>query len=120
MGSVAGCFAPVLYGSERYPMARARSRVSSRKSMCSSLLGQALLCVARSFRQLVPSDCFSSQVHPAASYAATVKKNGGKVAVFNLAPSQGDDKPDFVFYGPCEETVPALLERAKQMVAGTA
>ena len=44
--------------------------------------------------------------------------NGGTVAVFNLAPSQGDDKADFVFYGPCEETVPALLERARQMVAG--
>ncbi|TBU44303.1 sirtuin [Dichomitus squalens] len=61
----------------------------------------------------------SSLVHPAATYATTVKKNGGTVAVFNLAPSQGDDKADFVFYGPCEETVPALLERARQMVVGT-
>ena len=59
-----------------------------------------------------------SQVHPAASYATTVKKNGGTVAVFNLAPSQGDGKADFVFYGSCEETIPALLDRAKQMVAG--
>ncbi|KAI1791589.1 sirtuin [Ganoderma leucocontextum] len=60
----------------------------------------------------------SSLVHPAASYATTVKKNGGTVAVFNLAPSQGEDKPDFVFYGPCEQTIPALFERAAQMVSG--
>ena len=64
------------------------------------------------------SDCLLPQVHPAASYATTVKKNGGTVAVFNMAPSQGDDKADFVFYGPCEKTIPALLERAGQMVAG--
>ncbi|KAM5542101.1 hypothetical protein V8D89_004411 [Ganoderma adspersum] len=60
----------------------------------------------------------SSLVHPAASYAKTVKKNGGTVAVFNLAPSQGDDKADFVFYGPCEETIPALLERVEKIITG--
>ncbi|KAI0074659.1 sirtuin [Panus rudis PR-1116 ss-1] len=59
----------------------------------------------------------SNLVHPAASYASTVKKNGGTVAVFNLGPSQGDDRADFAFYGPCEETIPKLLERMGAMNA---
>ncbi|KAH7868988.1 sirtuin [Lentinula edodes] len=59
----------------------------------------------------------TSLVHPAASYAATVKKNGGIVAVFNLGETHGDDKADFAFYGPCEETIPKLLERLAELNA---
>ncbi|KDR83364.1 hypothetical protein GALMADRAFT_235460 [Galerina marginata CBS 339.88] len=51
----------------------------------------------------------SSKVFPAASYASEVKKGGGKVAVFNVERSQGDSKADFLFLGPCEETLPKAL-----------
>lgn len=53
----------------------------------------------------------SSTVYPAAGFAARVKRNRskGKVAVFNLEPSSGDDSADYVFYGPCEETLPNAL-----------
>jgi NAD-dependent deacetylase sirtuin 5 len=49
------------------------------------------------------------QVHPAAGLAAQVKKNGGTVAVFNLGRSTGDDAADYLFLGPCDETLPDLL-----------
>ncbi|KAF9046031.1 DHS-like NAD/FAD-binding domain-containing protein [Hymenopellis radicata] len=48
----------------------------------------------------------SSTVYPAAGYAYTVSENGGAVAVFNL---EGDDDADFLFLGPCEETLPRAL-----------
>ncbi|KAH9833780.1 sirtuin [Rhodofomes roseus] len=51
----------------------------------------------------------SSLVHPAASFAKTVKTRGGKVAVFNLQRSEGDENADFLFLGPCEETLPSVL-----------
>ncbi|KAK9896730.1 sirtuin 5 [Cystobasidium minutum MCA 4210] len=51
----------------------------------------------------------SSTVYPAAGFAAQAKAAGAKVAVFNLEPSPGDDEADFVFYGPCEETLPRAL-----------
>ena len=51
----------------------------------------------------------SNQVHPAASYAHDVKRNGGKVAVFNLERSEGDSKAHYLFLGPCEETIPTAL-----------
>ncbi|KAF8974601.1 DHS-like NAD/FAD-binding domain-containing protein [Flammula alnicola] len=51
----------------------------------------------------------SSTVYPAASYALEVKKHGGKVAVFNLERSKGDGKADYLFLGPCEETIPQAL-----------
>ncbi|KAJ2932622.1 hypothetical protein H1R20_g4466, partial [Candolleomyces eurysporus] len=57
----------------------------------------------------------SSLVQPASSYAGTVKKNGGHVALFNLGPSQGDDTADFVVYGPCEETIPKTLVRLGEL-----
>ncbi|KAF9451480.1 sirtuin [Macrolepiota fuliginosa MF-IS2] len=57
----------------------------------------------------------SSLVHPAASYAGTVKKNGGTVAVCNLGPTQIDDHADFVFHGPCEKTIPMLFKRLGQI-----
>ncbi|EDR09458.1 uncharacterized protein LACBIDRAFT_319074 [Laccaria bicolor S238N-H82] len=47
----------------------------------------------------------SSTVLPASSFATQVKANGGKVAVFNLNRSTGDDEADFLFLGPCETTL---------------
>lgn len=52
----------------------------------------------------------SGQVRPAAGYAEMVKKRGGRVAVFNLGRSEGDEEADFLFLGPCEQTLPAILE----------
>ncbi|KAG6847861.1 hypothetical protein H0H93_005463 [Arthromyces matolae] len=51
----------------------------------------------------------SSIVRPAADYAAQVKKNGGVVAIFNLGRSNGDEEADFLFLGPCEESLPDVL-----------
>jgi NAD+-dependent protein deacetylase sirtuin 5 len=48
-------------------------------------------------------------VYPAASFASRVKGNGGKVAVFNIDPDEGDKKADFLFQGGCEETLPKAL-----------
>lgn len=49
------------------------------------------------------------QVYPAAGYAYAVKENGGKVAVFNLDRSEGDEDADFLFLGPAETTLPKAL-----------
>ncbi|EPQ59536.1 DHS-like NAD/FAD-binding domain-containing protein [Gloeophyllum trabeum ATCC 11539] len=51
----------------------------------------------------------SSTVYPAAGYASEVQDHGGKVAVFNLDRSEGDEDADFLFLGPCEKTLPAAL-----------
>ncbi|KAK0206283.1 DHS-like NAD/FAD-binding domain-containing protein [Desarmillaria ectypa] len=51
----------------------------------------------------------SSTVYPAAGYAEAVSQNGGQVAVFNLDRSDGDEDANFLFLGPCEETVPKAL-----------
>ncbi|THH12625.1 hypothetical protein EW146_g7520 [Bondarzewia mesenterica] len=51
----------------------------------------------------------SSTVYPAASYAEEVRNHGGKVAVFNLNRSDGDDDADFLFLGPCKELLPKAL-----------
>ncbi|KAJ7349140.1 DHS-like NAD/FAD-binding domain-containing protein [Mycena albidolilacea] len=51
----------------------------------------------------------SSTVYPAAGYAAEVQDHGGRVAVFNLERSDGDEYADFLFLGPCEETLPDAL-----------
>ncbi|KZT26920.1 DHS-like NAD/FAD-binding domain-containing protein [Neolentinus lepideus HHB14362 ss-1] len=56
----------------------------------------------------------SSTVYPAAGYAAKVQDNGGKVAVFNLDRSEGDEDADFLFLGPCEETLPEALGLSRQ------
>jgi NAD-dependent deacetylase sirtuin 5 len=48
-------------------------------------------------------------VYPAAGYAADIADNGGKVAVFNLQRSEGDEEADFLFLGPCEKTLPLAL-----------
>lgn len=42
-------------------------------------------------------------------YAPMVGSNGGKVAVFNLDRSDGDEDADFLFLGPCENILPAAL-----------
>ncbi|KAG9120827.1 hypothetical protein FRC07_003525 [Ceratobasidium sp. 392] len=47
----------------------------------------------------------SSVVYPAAGFADVVQENGGTVAVFNIEASQGDQNADFLFIGPCEETL---------------
>lgn len=51
----------------------------------------------------------SSTVYPAAGYMHTVKKRGGKVAIFNVERSNKDEIADFLFLGPCEETIPEAL-----------
>ncbi|KAF9468945.1 DHS-like NAD/FAD-binding domain-containing protein [Collybia nuda] len=51
----------------------------------------------------------SSTVYPAAGYARKIKRNGGKVAVFNLERSEGDEAADYLFLGPCEDTLPRAL-----------
>lgn len=109
---------------------------------------------------VVPASSALFQVYPAAGFAARVRRNRhrGKVAVFNLEPSEGglgfglgfclphsylsshvdppsasrrclpaadtvtstvsrshgrnatgDSEADYVFYGPCEESLPAVL-----------
>lgn len=50
-----------------------------------------------------------AQVYPAAGYAYEVADHGGKVAVFNLERTEGDDEADFLFLGPCEQTLPEAL-----------
>lgn len=53
----------------------------------------------------------SGQVYPAASFASQVKARGrGKIAVFGLDPAPGDEDADFLFRGPCEETLAKLLQ----------
>ena len=39
-----------------------------------------------------------------------MKKNGGSVAIFNLGRSNGDEEANFLFVGPCEETLPEVLQ----------
>ena len=48
-------------------------------------------------------------MQPAASYAYEVQQQGGKVAVFNLERSDGDEDADFLFLGPCEEMLSKAL-----------
>ena len=50
------------------------------------------------------------QVYPAAGFASQVKARGGKVAVFNLEPSDHDQEADFIFMGNCERTLPDALD----------
>ncbi|KAI0375156.1 DHS-like NAD/FAD-binding domain-containing protein [Pilatotrama ljubarskyi] len=52
----------------------------------------------------------SSQVRPASTYAHRVQRHGGKVAVFNVDPTEQDvARADFVFRGPCEVLLPSIL-----------
>jgi NAD-dependent deacetylase sirtuin 5 len=56
------------------------------------------------------------QVQPAGSYAYEVESRGGKVAVFNIERSHGDTHADFLFLGPCEETLPEALGMAEKTI----
>jgi NAD-dependent SIR2 family protein deacetylase len=76
-------------------------------SLVSSLLFHSIF--------LLQLNTFPIGTPPASFYVGTVKKNGGHVALFNLGPSQGGNTADFVLYGPCEETVPILLERLGEL-----
>lgn len=51
----------------------------------------------------------SSTVYPAAAFAHEVSGHGGKVAIFNLSRTEGDEIADFLFLGPCEETLPLTM-----------
>ncbi|KAI0095213.1 DHS-like NAD/FAD-binding domain-containing protein [Irpex rosettiformis] len=54
----------------------------------------------------------SNTVQPAAGFACEVKDHGGTVAVFNVEwnpDPEFDLNPDFLFLGPCEETLPKVL-----------
>ncbi|KAF8803861.1 DHS-like NAD/FAD-binding domain-containing protein [Phlegmacium glaucopus] len=51
----------------------------------------------------------SSTVNPAALFADEVQNHGGITAVFNLERSEGDEHADFLFLGPCEDTLPKAL-----------
>lgn len=51
----------------------------------------------------------SSTVYPAAGYAYRVQRRNGHVAVFNLDPSEKDERADFVFRGGCEEILPHVF-----------
>ncbi|KDQ53340.1 hypothetical protein JAAARDRAFT_61372 [Jaapia argillacea MUCL 33604] len=52
----------------------------------------------------------SFTVQPAAGFASQVKARGGKVAVFNLERTKGDEVADYMFLGPCEQTLPEILD----------
>ncbi|KAG8848541.1 hypothetical protein FRB96_001068 [Tulasnella sp. 330] len=51
----------------------------------------------------------SSTVTPASTFAKTVQDGGGKIAIFNLERSKGDKRADFLFLGPCADTLPDAL-----------
>ncbi|RDB27787.1 NAD-dependent protein deacylase [Hypsizygus marmoreus] len=51
----------------------------------------------------------SLTVHPASTYMYRVQRHKGKVAVFNLDPTERDRRADFVFAGPCEVELPRVL-----------
>jgi len=59
----------------------------------------------------------SFAVYPPAGFATQVKSRGGKVAVFNLEPSSGDDLADFLFLGKCEDTLPDVLNIQEDLSA---
>ena len=48
-------------------------------------------------------------MRPASTYAYRVKRRGGKVAVFNVEPSEAETLADFVFRGPCEIELPRVF-----------
>ncbi|BFZ62215.1 hypothetical protein YB2330_003298 [Saitoella coloradoensis] len=50
----------------------------------------------------------SGVVWPAAGFAERVRRLGGKVAIFNIEVDQAEPG-DWVFEGPCEETIPEAL-----------
>ncbi|KAM6494142.1 DHS-like NAD/FAD-binding domain containing protein [Amanita muscaria] len=51
----------------------------------------------------------SALVKPASEFPSQVKHHGGKVAIFNMNRSEGDEEADFLFLGGCEETLADVL-----------
>uniref|UniRef100_A0A0W0FDL0 Putative DHS-like NAD/FAD-binding domain-containing protein n=1 Tax=Moniliophthora roreri TaxID=221103 RepID=A0A0W0FDL0_MONRR len=49
------------------------------------------------------------QVHPALMFAYCVKRQGGKVAIFNLESTLQDAAADFAFTGAYEVVLPSLF-----------
>jgi len=60
----------------------------------------------------------SSTVQPAASFAQDAKDNGARVAIFNIERTPGDEGADFVFLGPCEESLVVALDLKKDKIDG--
>lgn len=56
------------------------------------------------------SDCADgAKVYPAAGFASAIRERGGKVAVFNIENTKGDNRAHFLFLGPCETVLPQVL-----------
>ncbi|KAG6910403.1 hypothetical protein DXG01_010758 [Tephrocybe rancida] len=92
--------------------------IARKMSGCDMLLVVGTSSIVSDFSEFcVPRHILimDTQVRPAADYAAQVKKNGGTVAVFNLGRSKGDEETDFLFLGPCEETLPEVLQVRKDI-----
>ncbi|KAH8830232.1 DHS-like NAD/FAD-binding domain-containing protein [Flagelloscypha sp. PMI_526] len=51
----------------------------------------------------------SSTVYPAAGLASDIQETGGKVAIFNIESTPGDERAEFRFLGKCEEELPKAL-----------
>ncbi|KZT63371.1 hypothetical protein DAEQUDRAFT_680528, partial [Daedalea quercina L-15889] len=49
------------------------------------------------------------QDYPAVIYVPDIKYSRGKLAVFNSKEAAKDQYSDFLFVGPCEETLPKAL-----------
>lgn len=77
--------------------------------LCLVIGTSSTVCLTHVQDQYTKSFFLFVKVYPAASYADIVQSNGGKVAVFNLERSEGDEHADFLFLGPCEDTLPKAL-----------
>ncbi|KAF8968815.1 DHS-like NAD/FAD-binding domain-containing protein [Flammula alnicola] len=51
----------------------------------------------------------SAVIQPASKIGSRVKEHGGRVAVFNIEPSNHSDEADFLFLGPCEIRLQEVL-----------
>jgi len=52
----------------------------------------------------------SGTVQPASTLGGRVKANGGRVVVFNIEAGNHAEEADFVFLGPCEETLGQVID----------
>jgi len=52
----------------------------------------------------------SSTVRPASDFASQVKAHNGKVAIFDINPSNKYDEADFLFLGSCDVTLPEVFD----------
>ncbi|KAJ6497093.1 hypothetical protein C8R47DRAFT_972412 [Mycena vitilis] len=92
-GAAADCSAPMWCGE----VPRHMGDIAMRMNWCDLLLLVGTL-----------HPDIATKVYPAAEFARTVKKRGGKVAVFNLERNDAVDA-DFTFVGKCEATLPLAL-----------